>query len=171
MIKKWILLTAFVLMFMGTNLIQAKSPKKIQNGLYLITKIDTVENKLSKPAPNEMAISFNKEFEDYTSDGFIRLIIDTSDFVPLELDKAPKAEQQTDSKKKLLLSLTKSASGKLKTFTAKHIMERVAIVVDGEALTMHKIRVAITSGELQVTRCNDNACEMLSIKLKDNIKK
>jgi hypothetical protein len=49
-------------------------------------------------------------------------------------------------------------------------MERAVLVVDGEALTLHKIREAITSGKLQITRCNDNACERLLVKLKDNEK-
>lgn len=49
-------------------------------------------------------------------------------------------------------------------------MKEVVLVVDGEALTMHKIKEPLTSGLLQITRCNDNACELLLIKLKSNTK-
>lgn len=50
-------------------------------------------------------------------------------------------------------------------------MRHVALVIDGDALTMHKIKEPLTSGQLQITRCNDNACERLYITLKDNVKK
>jgi len=147
----------------------AKGP--VKNGLYLITKIDTVATQLSPASKNEIAIGFSSLFAEYNTNEFIRLIIDTTEFVPLELDKPPTTEQQTDQKKKLLLSLTKAASDKLKVFTAAHVLKRVALVVDGEALTMHKIKEPITSGQLQISRCNDNACERLFVKLKENVKK
>jgi hypothetical protein len=50
-------------------------------------------------------------------------------------------------------------------------MQMVAIVVGGEVLTMHKIKEPITSGQLQISRCNDNACELLYVRLRDNVKK
>ena len=49
-------------------------------------------------------------------------------------------------------------------------MKKVVLVIDGEALTIHKIKEPLTSGLLQITRCNDNACEKLSLVLKDNVK-
>jgi len=70
-----------------------------------------------------------------------------------------------------MLSLTPAASEILKNIFGKECDEKVVIVVGGEALTMHKIREAITSGQLQITRCSGNACEKLFIMLKDNVKK
>lgn len=116
-------------------------------------------------------IKFNKMFIENKDDEIIRILIDTSEYVPLELEKAPTTEPQTEQKKKLMLSLTPAASEILKTFSAKHVMKKVIIVVDGEALTMHKVREPITSGQLQITRCSDNACEKLFIMLKGNVKK
>ncbi len=142
----------------------------LKDGLYLISKIDTNAANLSDLSENEASVFFSKMFDEYNEEGFMRIIVDTSDFVPLELEKKPIAEQQTESKKKLLLSLTKDASEKLKLFSKNNLMKEVVIVVDGEALTMHKIKVPLTSGLLQITRCNDNACELLLVKLKNNIK-
>ncbi len=139
------------------------------DGLYLITGIDTIENKLSPLATNETAIFFSKLFDDYNTEEYLRIIIDSTQFVPIQLGQAPTTEQQTDSKKKLLLSFTKSASEKLKVFTANHVMDRVVLVVNGEGLTMHKIREPITSGQLQITRCNDNACEKLFVSLSEDV--
>lgn len=157
-------------MFTGLSFSQTTVKHTIPDGLYLINRIDTNAAQLSELQLNEKAVFFSKMFEEYNSDEYMRLVIDTSDFVPLELDKTPTAEQQTEQKKLLLLSLTKDASEKLKSFSTKNLKKMVALVVDGEALTMHQIKVALTSGQLQITRCNDNACELLFVKLKDNVK-
>lgn len=165
-----IILTVLTILISMTSFAQTKSANTIPDGLYLIVKIDTVATQVDTLSSKEIAIYFSKLFEDFNSDEYLRIIIDTTEYVPLELEKEPTSEQQTDAKKKLLLSLTKEASEKLKSFTTNHVMKRVVLVVDGEALTMHKIRVPITSGQLQITRCNDNACERLYVTLKDNIK-
>jgi hypothetical protein len=39
------------------------------------------------------------------------------------------------------------------------------MVVDGEIVTVHKIRSIITGGKVQITRCTDNACEVIRSKL------
>ncbi len=166
-----LIITTLTLIISLTCLAQTKQDHTIPDGLYLIVKIDTVETQVDTLSSKEIAVYFSKLFQDYNSNEYLRIIIDTTEYVPLELDKAPTTEQQTEAKKKLLLSLTTEASKKLKSFTTNHVMNHVAIVVDGEVLTMHKIKVPITSGQLQITRCNDNACERLYLKLKDNIKK
>ncbi|WP_118972070.1 SecDF P1 head subdomain-containing protein [Taibaiella koreensis] len=163
-------LLTIILFFGLCNIVSAQQQRWIKDGLYHIITIDTVPTLLTPLPPHSTAIFFSKLFEDYNGDEYNRIIIDTSEFVPLILEHAPTAEQQTEHKKKLLLSLTPEASQLLKAFTAKHVMQKVALVVDGEALTQHKIREAITSGQLQITRCNDNACERLLIKLRDNVK-
>jgi hypothetical protein len=150
---------------------QQEPKKAIKDGLYLIDKPGTDTTFFDSISTNELIINFNQKFIENNAQEFTKLLIDTSEFVPLELEKLPVAEQQTELKKKLLLTLTKEASEKLKTFTANHVMRKVALVVDGEAVTIHKIREPITSGQLQITRCNDNACEHLVVKLKDNVKK
>jgi len=147
-----------------------ESKSSVPDGLYLITKMDTVASQLSPLSSKKIEIFFSSLFDEYNSEEYLRIIIDTTEYVPIQLEKPPTTEQQTSTKKKLLLSLTKEASERLKTFTANHVMDRVALVVDGEVLTIHKIRESITSGLLQITRCNDNACEQLFVALKDNVK-
>jgi preprotein translocase subunit SecD len=147
------------------------SQNKLKDGLYLVNRIDTIAGQTSELSVNETDVYFSKMFEDYNTDEFARIIIDTTQYVPLELESAPKTEQQTEDKKKLLLTLTKEASQRLESFTTEHLMKMVTLVVGGEALTLHKIKMAITGGQLQITRCNDNACETLFVKLKENVVK
>jgi preprotein translocase subunit SecD len=169
--NKLILIASFMLILCRISYSQPELRKTVRDGLYLITKIDTVAAQFSSLSSNEIAISFSQLFKEYDKHEFIRIIIDTTEYVPLELEKMPTTEQQNDLYKKLMLSLTKMASEKLQMFTTTHVMSRVVLVVDGEALTIHKIRGPITGGQLQITRCTDNACERLFVKLKDNIKK
>ena len=42
-------------------------------------------------------------------------------------------------------------------------------MINGQAVTLHIIRMPITEGKLQVTRCTDHACEKLLVALKDNV--
>lgn len=150
---------------------QTNSIISIPDGLYLITRTDTTKTNEEIRSSKEIEIRFNKLFLEFTSDEYLKIYIDTAEYVPLILEKAPTIEQQTEAKKKLLLTLTKDASERLKIFTSKHLLKHVVLVVDGEALTMHKIKEPITSGLLQITRCDDNACEKLYLTLEDNVKK
>jgi hypothetical protein len=169
--KKPIFFLSIIFILCTTSFSQTGSKNAVNDGLYLVIKPGTDTTQFDSMAKGQVVITFNKMFIDNTGQDFTRILIDTSEYVPLELEKAPTTEPQTDIKKKLMLSLTPQASEILKVFSSKHINEHVVIVVDGEALTMHKIRVAITSGQLQITRCSDNACEKLFIMLKDNVKK
>lgn len=165
-----IVLTAIIIINGLMSFSQTKVIKPIPDGLYLVDRIDTVATQTDILLSKEVSIKFSTLFDDFNSEQYLRLIIDTTEYVPLDLEKAPLTEQQTESKKKIFLSLTQRASDKLKLFSIVQVMKLVAIVVDGEALTMHKIKEPITSGQLQITRCNDNACERLYEKLKDNVK-
>lgn len=169
--KRFITMLAGLLLLSAA--VQAKTGKKksMPNGLYLIVNMDTTGAPSIKVSNHETVLKFSKLFDDYNEDSLTRIVVNTGEYVPLELEKPPVTEQQTEEKKKLLLTLTPAASEKLKTFTAVHVMQRVAIVVNGEVLTVHKIKEPITSGLLQITRCNDNACERLYVQLKGNVKK
>lgn len=165
------ILITIVVIFGFTGFAQTSSVQTIPDGLYLIIRTDTITSNVDALASNELQIYFSKLFEDFNSEDNFNIVIDTTEYVPLVLEKAPMTEQQTEAKKRLLLSLTPEASEKLKSFTTKHVMKHVVLVVAGEALTMHKIKEPITSGQLQITRCNDNACEQLNLSLKDNVRK
>ena len=143
---------------------QTNSIRSIPDGLYLITRTDTTNMNEESRSSKEIEIRFNKLFLEFSSDEYLKIFVDTAEYVPT-------TEQQTEAKKKLLLTLTKEASESLKIFTSKHLSKHVVLVVDGEALTIHKIKEPITSGLLQITRCDDNACEILNLTLKDNVKK
>jgi hypothetical protein len=89
------------------------------------------------------------------------LAIDTSSFVPLILEGQPEALRDETGRALLSVTLAREYVKVLEEFTARHLGEGAAIVLDGEVVTMHKIRSIILEGKLQITRCDTNSCEIL----------
>jgi preprotein translocase subunit SecD len=91
--------------------------------------------------------------------------LDTTSFVPLILDGPPTAKSDGHGRTLLGVTIAKKYIKRLEDFTKAHLGGRVAIVLDGEVITMHRIRSVINEGKVQITRCYDNACEVLFSKL------
>lgn len=145
------------------------SQKKLNDGLYVVDKLE-IKKGYKEKSKQKQIVHFNPQFTLENPEEYGPIVIWKNDYVPLDLSKEPETQQQTDEKKLLLLKLTDKASEKLKVFSTKNLMKHVAIIVNGDVLTVHKIKEPLTSGLMQITRCNDNACEQLFKVLKDNVK-
>ncbi|HVM48213.1 MAG TPA: hypothetical protein VMU04_09300 [Candidatus Acidoferrum sp.] len=91
--------------------------------------------------------------------------INPSDYVPLAIEGTPEMRSDGQGKSVLTVCLARRNTDRAEAFTRAHLGGRIAMVVDGEIVTLHKIRSVITGGKLQITRCDDNACEVISSKL------
>ena len=91
--------------------------------------------------------------------------IDPKDFVPLIIEGAPEMKSDGQGKSVLTVSLSRKNAERLEALPRAHLHGRIALVVDGEIVTLHKIRSVVTGGRLQITRCTDNACEVIRSKL------
>lgn len=141
----------------------------LQDGLYHVVMLDTSESDKTKLKKGESEVFFSQLFNEFNLEGYLRLIVEVNDYVPLKLSEKPSTVNTSKNKKDLWLSLTKSSTAKLAEFTKKHLGEHVAIIVNGEALTMHVIKAIINDGKLKISRCTDHACEQLYIQLQDNV--
>ena len=167
--KQFILSASCLFLFVAA---QAKMPLKhtIADGLYLIAGIDSTAAQRAIPAAG-VGIGYSNLFEEFKKQAQNRIVVDTNEFVPLDLGTSPKALPSANAKKKLLLTLTPAASEKLRSFTQKYLTRKVAVVVDGEVISVENISQAISNGQLQIMKCTDKACERLYFKLEDNVKK
>ena len=147
----------------------ASNNQRLEDGIYLIHRTGNKNSEILPVSENEKIITFKREFYKNTDVDVKYIVINTKEFAPILLKEKPKTEEQEDKRKKLLLVLADEAKNELREFTSKHLNKLTTIVIGGEALTMHKIKVVIDSGLLQVTRCTDNACELLYFELQDNI--
>jgi len=87
------------------------------------------------------------------------------DHVPLIIEGRPEMKTDGQGKSVLTVSLARKNVQRAEAFTRAHLGGRMAMVVDGEIVTLHKIRSVITDGKVQITRCTDNACEVIRSKL------
>ena len=76
------------------------------------------------------------------------VLLRTIDAAPLDLAEAP-SEGAMGGRPVLLLTLEAEAGAALERLTAK--AKRAAVVVDGRIVTVHRIRVPIEGGRLQVS--------------------
>ncbi|MDM7916847.1 MAG: hypothetical protein ACE15D_06100 [Candidatus Eisenbacteria bacterium] len=95
------------------------------------------------------------------------LAIDTTSTVPLLLEGEPEARADETGRALLSVTLAHEQVGPLESFTRDHLGRPVAILLDGEVVTMHKVRTVIQDGRMQITRCDSNTCEVLRSRLLD----
>jgi preprotein translocase subunit SecD len=93
--------------------------------------------------------------------------IDATDFVPMVLSRAPEPIAEPDGRIRLNVTLSQKHVSRLEDFTRRHLGGRVALVLDGELISVHKIRAIIPDGRLQITRCGDRACDKILAKLSE----
>ncbi|MCF8239646.1 MAG: hypothetical protein K9I85_15895 [Saprospiraceae bacterium] len=140
----------------------------LPDGIYLV--LDEFDTAPAGVAVGQV-ISYNHDFLDGPEGEAFFLAVDPVDYVPLNLSAAPEGVVQKDKRIHLMLTLESASTKRLAEFTTRHVDRRVAIVIDGQAVTLHGIRMPITEGKLQITRCTDHACEKLLVALKDNVVK
>jgi hypothetical protein len=89
--------------------------------------------------------------------------------VPLLLTGTPELiDKGQNGFPELLFELTPEKSKKLEKLTSEHLGGKVAFIIDGEPVTLHKIRSSITGGQFQLTRCTDTACRIIYTRLVKN---
>ena len=145
----------------------APSHAPLADGLYaVIAEAPTREGAAVTGEPHAVLVDDGRYTGD-TSRPPRWLALRTGGFVPLLLDGEPHTEP--DARGHLLLSVTlqRSHQRTLADFTRAHLGGSAAIVLDGEVVTVHKIRAVIDGGKMQITRCEDDACQMLRSKLVD----
>jgi len=139
---------------------------RIPNGFYAVLSEGSSRDEARTDSIPNIVLLYDGKYVDSSqtaSSSFVAL--DTASFVPLILEGSPTANKDGNGRTLLGITLSKKYIGRLEVFTKAHLGGRVAIVLDGEITTMHKIRSVISEGKIQITRCYDNACEILLSKL------
>lgn len=163
-------LIALVLMLASSRL--ASGSPRLANGFYGILADETDRGRVPAPAKRQVVIAYDpKVIDPATKDPIRHLLLPARPDVPMSLVGAPKKEPSGRGNSQLLIQLDPKHTKKLEEFTRRFAMKRnVAVVVGGEVISTHKIREAITGGRIQITRCGDNACEVIYTKLKGDTK-
>lgn len=136
------------------------------DGLYLIQREGKSEKEILPLKSSEHILINDYEFlapEERGDTTYI--VVSQRSFVPMILASAPVKSNDNAGKPKLEISLAEDQIRPLEKFTTENLMKSVAIVIGGKVVTMHKIKVPINGGKMQITRCTDHGCEALYTKL------
>jgi len=147
---------------------KAQEASLIPDGLYPVLKVDTTGQVPGETLAETVYLPFSTLMQE-PGDIPLNVLLNIADFVPLMLDEPPVEGPIQDDKRHLLLSLSPEASEQLIDFSTRRVNERAAIVIGGEVITMHGIREPLTSGMLQISWCGVDACEILMVRLRDNM--
>ena len=137
-----------------------------QNGVYAVIREAATREEAEGGDTRCTVLPYDKKYTDSGPGEPLKYVaIDPSSFVPLILEGAPDAKKDDAGKTILSVTLKKEYVKTLEDFTRAHLGGEIAILLDGEIVTLHKVRSVISEGKFQVTRCTDNACEVLRAKL------
>ncbi len=146
--------------------IKSATSPSLRNGFYAVLRDSLTEEGAQSENPHASVLLYDKKYADADPGKPVRYVaIDTSSFVPLILEGAPDARKDVGGKTLLSVTIKEEYVKTVEEFSRAHLGGEVAILLDGEIVTIHKVRSVITGGKIQITRCSDNACEVLRAKL------
>lgn len=138
-------------------------PGNPRTGFYLIAAEADSAALLPAPGAGQQVVHYDYKYLRDTERGKSRyLLLSKTADVPLVLAGKPELQMKGENGfPELRLELTPEAAGKLEKLTREHLGGTVAFMIDGEPVTIHKIRSAITGGQFRLSRCTDTACQYI----------
>ncbi len=144
-----------------------QTTQHLENGVYLSLRESSAQQEARLTGVPSVVLAYDRRKYSGAppNEPLTYVAIDPKDFVPLIIEGAPEMKSDGQGKSILTASLSRKNAERLEAFTRAHLHGRIALVVDGEVVTLHKIQSVVTGGKLQITRCTDNACEVIRSKL------
>ncbi len=140
----------------------ASAAIKLADGLYRVMRIATDTKHIAPVVSGEQLLTNDFHFLEPTERGATEyVVLQTEPFIPFLLAQAPAKDKDSQGKPKLFLQLSEDQVKPLEEFTRKNTGQKVAVVIGGEIVTVHKVREPIVGGRIQITRCTDNGCQAI----------
>ena len=141
-------------------------PGPLANGVYAVLREGHTREEVQMEKVPCIILVYDRKYPATDKNEPPRYVaLETSSFVPLILAGPPETHKDDRGWTLLNVTLAREHVKTLEEFTRTHLDGTVATVIDGEIITMHKVRTVIQDGKAQITRCTDNACETLRLKL------
>ena len=138
---------------------------KVPNGMYAVIGEPT-DAPRPPEGPSQRTLRYDPKMADSASTDPVQFVtVETRDFVPLILATAAEHTKQEDGRLLISVALASQYTQTLTDFTRLHLGHRVAMVLDGEVMSTHKVRTVIEGGKMQITRCDEHACQRILSKL------
>jgi hypothetical protein len=144
----------------------AADPRSLANGVYAVLHEGLTRQEVQTEKRPHVVLVYDRKYSDADKDQPPKYVaLDTAFFVPLVLAGPPEAQKEGRGWTLLNVTLAPQHVKTLEDFTRAHLDGLVAVVIDGEVITMHKVRTVIVDGKARITRCSDDACRTLLLKL------
>jgi preprotein translocase subunit SecD len=138
------------------------SKTKLPDGVYAVQR-DSNEEKgvLPLAAGEALLVNRHRYLKVEAKEPPRYLVVHAAPDVVLDLASAPQADKSDGEVVAIRLKLRPKAAAALEKLTRDRRGKQVAVVVDGEVVTVHKIREAIPNGDVQITSCSPGGAEYL----------
>jgi hypothetical protein len=144
----------------------ATADRRLRDGVYPVLREAASADSAHDPERAHVVLPYDDRYsEPAERSPRTYVALDTTSWVPMILEGSPERRPDGSGRTLLGVTLDRRYAKLLEAFTTRHLGGRIAIVLDDEIVTMHKIRSVIREGKVQITRCDDNACEVLYSKL------
>lgn len=142
-----------------------------ENGIYLVQRWTVDRDDLFPLFENEVFFEYDEskyiELRDEEAEPVKFIALSQTEFIPFDLEQPPVMKKREDGFKLVSLTFSAEMTEKMKSFSRQFLGRQVATVVDGNIITLHKVRSVIDGGRLQITRCTDDGCELILGQLSD----
>jgi preprotein translocase subunit SecD len=136
--------------------------KKIADGVYAVLRSGDKEKDLLPLKDGESMTIDRQRYQKVDGKEPPRyLVVHAAPEVKLELAAEPKADKDGDDVVRIFLKLQPKSAAALEKLTRDRQYKQLAIVLDGEVVTVHKIREPIPNGDVQITSCSPGGATYL----------
>jgi preprotein translocase subunit SecD len=138
------------------------APKKLADGVYAVRRDGPAEKDVRPLRQGEvLAVDRHRYAKEDAKEPPRYLVVGSDPDVPLDLAAEPTAEKDGADTVRVLVKLKPPAAEALARLTRDRPGRQLAVVIGGEVVTVHKVRAAITGGEVQITSCAPGGPEYL----------
>jgi preprotein translocase subunit SecD len=137
-------------------------PIRLSAGVYVVLRENRNEKEVLPLKDGEaLVVNRYRYVKKEDREPLLFVVVRSSPDVDLALAEKPKAVKEGEQVVRILLKLKPRAAAALERVTTDGRGKQIAIVLDGEVVTMHKIREVIKGGQVQISSCAAGAAKYL----------
>jgi len=137
-------------------------PSNSKNGIYLVLRSGAAKSELEPlRADEKMLVDDGRFLEESEREPAEYVVVEEKSFIPFKLEQKPVEGYTTDNKPKVHLQFAKEQGQDLDALTGNNIGKRIAIVIDDQIVSCHKIKEALKGGKMQISRCTKESCKLI----------
>lgn len=142
--------------------LDSENSKISQSGIYLVLRSDRTKSKIEPIVVGEkMIVDDGRFLEESERDPAEFVVVDEKSFIPFKLDQKPVEGYTKDNKPKVYLQFADAQAKDLDALTGNNVGKRIAVVIHDQIVSCHKIKEALRSGKMQISRCTKESCKLI----------